>query len=165
MRSRQLTEQDQQALRELAKQWGRIVAGRAFGAEGPGLDVTFAEMEAIAVTAARGLTEGTLAQLLEQQGQKLGPTVACPECGTPCAVEPESRTLVVHDGVEVDHAEPACECRRCRRSFFPSAADVGIGSSGLQPVSAGQDRDGGGGAQVVCDGGEGTGSAGRSEDQ
>ena len=131
MRSRQLTEEDQKALQELAKQWGKIITKRAFGEEGPGLNVTFAEMETIAVAAARGLTEGTLEQMLAQQGQKVGATVACPECGTPCEVEAESRTLVVHDGVEVEHQEPACECRRCRRSFFPSATALGTGSSRL----------------------------------
>jgi len=149
MRSRQLTAEDKQALRELAKEWGKIISRRAFGEEGPGLDVTFTEMEAVAVEAARGLSEGTLEQMLQKQGQKLGATVACPECGTACAVESESRTLIVHDGVEVEHAEPACECRRCRRSFFPSASGVGFGSSRLQSVGASEGGDGGGGADVV----------------
>src|SRR5947209_5581210 len=39
MASSQLTPQDLQKIRELAAQWGKIVARRAFGDSGPGLDV------------------------------------------------------------------------------------------------------------------------------
>ncbi|MDY3556681.1 hypothetical protein R5W24_005851 [Gemmata sp. JC717] len=39
-------------LRELAAEWGKIVSKRAFGEDGPGLDVDFRTMEQIATAAA-----------------------------------------------------------------------------------------------------------------
>jgi hypothetical protein len=62
----------------LAAQWGKIVARRACGDTGPGLDLDLAAMEQIAEAAARGLTEGTLATLLEQQAQALAADSPCP---------------------------------------------------------------------------------------
>ena len=75
------TPEDIQELRHLARQWGKIIARRAFGDAGPGLDVDLAAMEQVAQAAAEGLTEGTLQTCLEQQVQRLGPTQPCPDCG------------------------------------------------------------------------------------
>ena len=58
-------------LRALAAQWGQIVSRRAFGDDGPGLDVDFRTFEQIATVAAQGLTEGTLQLLLQQPADKL----------------------------------------------------------------------------------------------
>src|SRR5271168_259818 len=78
-----------QEIREFAAQWGKIVARRAFGESGPGLDVDFQAMEEIAAAAAAGLTEGTFTTLLEQQTQALGPEEPCPDCEQLCPVERE----------------------------------------------------------------------------
>ncbi len=51
-------------LRELARQWAKIVSRPAFGDDGPGLDIDFRTMEQ---TAAHGLTEGTLELLLRSR--------------------------------------------------------------------------------------------------
>ena len=72
------TPQDLQKIREVAAQWGKIVARRAFGEQGPGTDVDLTTMEELALAAAAGLTEGTLTTLLEQQAQALGQQQACP---------------------------------------------------------------------------------------
>ena len=74
MPRRQLTSELLQEIRDLARGWGKIVARRAFGESGPGLDVDFDMMEQIARAAATGLTEGALATALQQQSQALGDT-------------------------------------------------------------------------------------------
>jgi hypothetical protein len=61
-----LSPEDLQNVRARAAQWGQIVARRAFGDAGPGLDLDFTALEQLAAAAAAGLTEGTLAAALEQ---------------------------------------------------------------------------------------------------
>lgn len=165
MGSRQLDPQDLQAIRKLAKEWGKIVSRRAFGEEGPDVEVNFAAMEDIALAASQGLSEGALEEMLVRQAQRYGTEQPCPECGRIWPMEPETRTLVVRGGGEVEHSEPQGYCRLCRRAFFPSAGPPGAGSSGLQSSGADQDRDGGRGAEVVRRGGQGVGRVGRGDDQ
>jgi hypothetical protein len=69
-----------QEIRDLAAGWGKIVAKRAFGEDGPGLDVDFDRMEQIALAAALGLTEGTLSTSLQQQARALDEDQPCPAC-------------------------------------------------------------------------------------
>jgi hypothetical protein len=126
-------------IRDLAAGWGKIVAGRAFGPQGPGLDVDFDTMEQLARAAAAGLTEGALATLLEQQAGALGAQQPCPDCGTACPVCREPRTLTV-PGDSVVQQEPVCHCPACRRDFFPSTPAPAPGRSRLQPRGAAADR-------------------------
>lgn len=93
MARRPFTPQELLELRTLAAQWGRIVARRAFGDDGPGLDIDFSTMEQIAQAAATGLTEGTLQTLLESQTHALGTEQPCPDCGRLCAVGRQERPL------------------------------------------------------------------------
>lgn len=83
MSTPRFTDEELDRLRELAAEWGQIVSKRAFGDDGPGLDVDFRTMEQIATAAAQGLTEGTLQQMLAQQAQKLPEQSPCPDCGRP----------------------------------------------------------------------------------
>jgi hypothetical protein len=122
MAHRDFTPDEIQELRRLAAQWGKIVARRAFGDDGPGLDVDLQAMEQIALAAGAGLTEGTLQTLLEQQAHALGELQPCPECGRPCAVRRRERTLQVQ-GTPLQQSEPVCHCPDCRRDFFPPTAD------------------------------------------
>lgn len=46
--------------------------------------------------------------------------VACPICGLSCAVATKTRTVKGVAG-PVELTEAVADCRRCRRSFFPSA--------------------------------------------
>lgn len=135
-----LSPEDLREIRALAAQWGKIVARRAFGAEGPGLEVDFTALEEVALEAARGLTEGTLVTLLERQAQALGAEQLCPDCGRPCPVEREPRPLHVQGGQQVLHTEPACHCPACRRDFFPPAAGAAAGRPRLQPRRPAPDR-------------------------
>jgi hypothetical protein len=126
MPRRELTPQMLQEIRDLAQGWGKIVARRAFGDVGPGLDVDFDTMEQIALAAAAGLTEGTLATALEQQSRALTEDQPCPACGTLCPVRREPLALTT-PGATVSHSEPVCHCPACRRDFFPPAAPAAPG--------------------------------------
>ena len=117
MATRKLSPEELQAVSRLAKQWGKIVVKHAFGEQGPGLDVDFAQLEEVACAAARGLTEGALEAATAQQGQLLGAKQPCPHCGQLCAVGRAERPLRAKGGV-VPLREPKCYCPTCRRAFF-----------------------------------------------
>jgi hypothetical protein len=51
--------------------------------------------------------------------------VPCPDCSRQCKVEVQHRTVNSMDG-PIEIAETVAKCRRCRRSFFPSADRDGI---------------------------------------
>lgn len=51
--------------------------------------------------------------------------VHCPDCKKQCRVEVEPRQVTSMDG-PIELTEPVAHCRRCRRSFFPSADPNGI---------------------------------------
>jgi len=124
------TPQDLQQIRELAAQWGKIVARRAFGEQGPGTHVDLTAMEEVALAAAAGLTEGTLLTLLEQQAQALGPQQACPDCGCLCSTRREPRPLDVRGG-SLQLSEPVCHCPNWRRDFFPPTDSAQTGQPSL----------------------------------
>jgi hypothetical protein len=48
------------------------------------------------------------------------PEAPCPTCGISCQVATRCRTVKSIDG-PVELTEAVANCRRCRRSFFPSA--------------------------------------------
>ncbi len=75
------TPEELQDIRDVAARWGKIVARHAFGDAGPGLDADLATLERVAVAAARGLPDGTLATLLEQQAQALPAEPLAPPAG------------------------------------------------------------------------------------
>jgi hypothetical protein len=118
MAHRAFTPDEIQELRRLAAPWGQIVARRAFGDDGPGTDVDLDALEQLTAAAA-GLTEGTLATLLEQQAQQLADPQPCPTCGRPCLVRRAQRPLQVRAG-PLSHNEPLCHCPDCRRDFPPN---------------------------------------------
>lgn len=113
----------QREILSLAEDWGKVVARRAFGDEGPDLDLNFDAIEAVAFQAAQAVIKGTIQQSLSQQMRKLGETQPCPQCRRVCPVETEPRELVVR-GATVQYDEPKCHCPTCRRDFFPSPSRV-----------------------------------------
>jgi hypothetical protein len=123
MASGKLNDKDLAEIHALAKQWGKIVVRRAFGDQGPGLDVDLDAMERVAVAAAAGLTAGALEEATHQQAQHLPAEPLCPSCGRPCPTQSQSRPVVVPGGSFV-HDEPVGYCPACRRDFFPSADAV-----------------------------------------
>ena len=130
MSQRKLSPQDLQQIRELAARWGKIIARQAFGEAGPGTDVDLDAMEQVAGAAAAGLTEGTLATLLEQQAHLLGTEQACPGCGRRCRVDRAERLLTFR-GLQLNQNEPISHCPDCRRDFFPPTAAAAPGRSRL----------------------------------
>src|SRR3954462_10874738 len=112
MARRELPPQLLQEIRDLAAGWGKIVARRAFGDDGPGLDTDFETMEQLANAAAAGLTEGALASLLEQHTQALGAHAPCPACGPLCPRQRETRTLPLPGGTP-PQSEPVGHCPAC----------------------------------------------------
>jgi hypothetical protein len=118
MAKHKLTPEQLASVKELAKQWGKIVARRVYGEGGPDLDVDFDQMEQIAAAASAGLVEGTLEQLTHTQAQKVPDTLPCPTCQKVCPVQTRSRELVARGATLTLH-EPVAHCPVCRRDFFP----------------------------------------------
>jgi hypothetical protein len=123
----QLTPNKIQEIRELAAQWGKIVARRAFGDDGPQATPSFHTLEQLARAAAEGLTEGTLTTLLEQLAQTLPDQIPCPDCNHPCPVGHDKRLLTLQGGQQVPLDEPVCHCPVCRRDFFPPPDRPAVG--------------------------------------
>ena len=118
MPERKPTPEQLAAVKELAKQWGKIVAKSAYGPDGPPLDADFDEMEQIAAAATAGLVEGTLEHLTQQQAQRVPEQVPCPTCQKSCPVQTRSRPVVAR-GATITLQEPVAHCPDCRRDFFP----------------------------------------------
>ena len=118
MAKHKLTPEQLARVKELAKQWGKIVARRVYGEDGPDLDVDFDQMEQIAAAASAGLVEGTLEQLTHTQAQKVPDKLPCPTCQKVCPVQTRPRELVAR-GAALTLQEPVAHCPVCRRDFFP----------------------------------------------
>jgi hypothetical protein len=112
---------DRAGVERLAEGWGKVVARRVHDDVGPELDLDADDIEQMAVTAARAVARGTIADLLERKAALLGAEQPCPTCRRLCAVQRQPRTIDFWGG-EVTYAEPKCHCPACRRDFFPSAA-------------------------------------------
>jgi len=109
-------------LRGLAYGWGKIVTRRAYGEDGPGLDLDFDSIESLAVDMGQAVIKGTIEEVLRTQLQRLGNRQPCPTCARDCPVTTAPRTIQVRGGA-VDYDEPMCHCPTCRRDFFPSPPD------------------------------------------
>jgi hypothetical protein len=118
MAEHKLTPEQLAGVKELAKQWGKIVARRVYGEGGPDLDVDFDQMEQISAAASAGLVEGTLEQLTRTQAQQLPDELPCPTCHQVCPVQTRPREVVAR-GATVTLQEPVAHCPACRRDFFP----------------------------------------------
>ena len=127
MTSKEAQERKLREIREVAENWGKIIAREAFP-QGPGLNVTLAEMEEIAVAASRALVKGAVEGMAGDQGKQFGTESPCPTCGRMCALERKSRPVVVRGG-EAHVDEPVGHCPGCRRDFFPSASGIEVGRS------------------------------------
>ena len=121
-----LTDEKLRQIQELAIHWGKIAARRAIEQAGPDAQLDFQAMEQIAAAAARGVTEGTIEALCQQQDQQLPEAVPCPECGKLVPLKHQQRPLAV-EGAEILLDEPVGHCPACRRDFFPSKDDSALG--------------------------------------
>ena len=114
---------DHAALCDMASGWGKIAARRAFGDEGPGLDIDFDSIESLAVEMGQAVIRGTIEEVLRSQLKLLGDHQPCPACAQACPVTTAPRTIQVRGGA-IEYHEPICHCPACRRDFFPSASQL-----------------------------------------
>lgn len=119
MTSTKLSERKLKEIREVAEGWGKLLAREAFP-EGPGLDVSLADMEDIAAVATRAMVKGSVETMTEHQTESLGEQAACPTCGKTCQLQRKPRDVIVRGG-DASLDEAKAHCSRCRRDFFPSA--------------------------------------------
>jgi hypothetical protein len=99
-----------------------LLSAHGFGAEGPPIDTSFAEIEAFGHSAGRMVARAVDQRLAQQHGKHFAGENPCPSCGQlPDAPrEPKERRLQTEDG-DIRLEEPSCYCSVCNRAFFPSA--------------------------------------------
>jgi hypothetical protein len=68
MASKEAQERKLKEIQEVAEGWGRMIAREAFP-DGPGLDVTLADMEEYAVAASQALVKGAVESMTTTQGE------------------------------------------------------------------------------------------------
>ncbi len=122
MASKEARERRLKEIQEIAAGWGKIIAQEAFP-NGPGMDVSLADMEELAMAASRALVKGTVEAMTGSQGEQFGQEASCPVCGKMCSLKTVPRSMVVRGG-DATLNEPVGHCSRCRRDFFPAAAGV-----------------------------------------
>jgi len=122
MASTKLSERKCKEIEQIAAGWGKLLANEAFP-EGPGLDVTLADMEEIVARAGRAMVQGAVGTMTDEQGKSWDGEQPCPTCGKACGVKRKSRTIAVRGGT-AELAEPVAYCSTCRRAFFPSASNL-----------------------------------------
>jgi len=122
MASTTLSDGKLKELEELAAGWGKLLALEAFP-DGPGMDVTLADMEEIAARAAQAIVAGAVSTMAEEQAQSMGAQLPCPTCGRHCELSRRPRTVAVRGG-STELREPVAHCSTCRRDFFPSASHL-----------------------------------------
>ncbi|GIW98868.1 MAG: hypothetical protein KatS3mg111_2201 [Pirellulaceae bacterium] len=107
----------QQKIVELAE----LVAQREFGADGPGKNVTFREIEEIGYQAAQRAAREFEVAATKQHQQHFQEEQACPQCGQAWPLlDVVDREILTRLG-PVKLSELKFFCNACRRSFFPSA--------------------------------------------
>jgi len=110
-------------LHDMAYGWGKIASRRAYGDEGPGLDIDFDSIETMAVDVGQAVVRGAIEEALKTQLKLLGDHQPCPECSRACPVGKEARSIQVRGGT-ISYDEPVGHCPACRRDFFPSPPDL-----------------------------------------
>lgn len=125
MSDRKLAEEKRKEIEQIAAGWGELLAHEAFP-EGPGLDVSLADMEEIAALATQAFVRGAIGTMAEEQAQSLDQQQPCPACGKLCEVSRQPRTVAVRGGSAELH-EPVAHCSTCRRAFFPSTQSAADG--------------------------------------
>ena len=115
--------EDSSDLRDMAYGWGKIVSRRAYGEEGPGLDIDFESIETMAVDIGQAVVRGAIEEALKTQLKLLGDHQPCPACSQDCPVITTTRTIQVRGGT-IKYDEPVCHCPACRRDFFPSTPEL-----------------------------------------
>lgn len=110
-------DQIQQKLAELAQ----LVSEDRYGADGPGKQTTFREIESVGHEVAQLAAAKFESTATRQHQRHFESDQPCPQCGQQCeAQSPQERKLLTRLG-PVALPEIKFHCNACRRSFFPSA--------------------------------------------
>ena len=109
---------------EAKKKFGECVTAFAacgFGADGPPVDTTFAEIEEFGHEVGRMVARAVDEKLATQHAAHFREPTPCPNCETSCSAkeDPGERELQTTDG-DVPLHEPVFHCSVCHRDFFPS---------------------------------------------
>lgn len=80
----------------------------------------YSEIESSAHNLGRRLSQAIQQERMLQLAGSAGSKARCPDCGCWCRLELKQRTISSVDG-PADVCEPIARCKRCQRSFFPSA--------------------------------------------
>ena len=155
---------DRAGVERLAEGWGKVVARRVHEDVGPELDLDADDIEQMAVTAARAVARGTIADLLERKAGLLGAEQPCPSVSAALSVRREPRAIDFWGG-EVAYAEPQCPARPAAGIFSPQRPALRLTPHGLQPLGAPQGRPLRGPRALVPRGGRGRGRIGRGDHQ
>lgn len=129
MASRKPSRPEVEQVRTYLEGVAKNLVDRLYGPDGPAWGTKMTELEDVVVAVREALSEKMLAQALERQAatneQRPEPYQCCPSCGQPVAgAAPEPRLMQTRGG-EAEWLEPHMNCRRCRRSFFPSVEESG----------------------------------------
>ena len=111
--------------REKLRQCVEAFAACRFGAAGPPVETTFAEIEGFGHDVGRMVAQELEEHLTREHAGHFQQEASCPGCGALCKpqAEPVRRGVQTRDG-EVPLQEPVCHCPVCNRDFFPSARGV-----------------------------------------
>ncbi|MCH7689390.1 MAG: hypothetical protein IH899_22405 [Planctomycetes bacterium] len=82
-------------------------------------------IERVAMNLGRDLSRQTQERAAREVAANCRAEEPCPTCGAPCSVESRTRDVISLDGT-VELTEGTASCKKCRRSFFPSARRVGV---------------------------------------
>ena len=97
MSSKKLTERKIQEIEEAARHWGKLVAREAFPG-GPDLTMTLADMEEVAVRAARALVGSAVETAVGDQAAAFGEVADCPQCGRSHPLGCHTREVTIRGG-------------------------------------------------------------------
>ena len=111
---------DRDGVERLAEGWEKVVARRVHDEVGPELDLDADDIEQMAITAARAVALGTIADLLERKAALLGPEQPCPTRQRPCAAH-ASRGPSTSGAARSPTPSPSATARPAAGIFFPHA--------------------------------------------
>ena len=80
----------------------------------------YSEIEGSAHDLGRRLSQAIQRDRMLQIAFSSGNRTQCPDCKCFCRMEYQARTITSVDG-PTEITEPVARCKRCQRSFFPSA--------------------------------------------
>jgi hypothetical protein len=109
----------EEKLANLLKQASEVAAQLQAAEQGPGTP-HYDQIEGAAHEAGQRLSRLIQSTRTGEVAAEQQTQVACPDCQRTCRVETKRRAVHSMDG-PIELMETVAHCRRCRRSFFPSA--------------------------------------------